>query len=105
MSRSARAGGERTAFVLAEDDGLRGRQSLSPRRLSGDLPNHAARNGDGILSVMLTLPPIPGARAPDPDLYRDIVARWYIRNGKAFAYNGWAQRIEYQPTPLEWMDC
>ncbi len=94
-----------SAYGRMKACGMQIAQSSFAKFSPGDLPNLAVRNGDGILNVMLILPPIPGATAPDPGLYRDIVARWYVRNGKAFAYNGWAQRIEYQPTPLEWMNC
>jgi len=71
----------------------------------GNVPGHAIRNADGILSVGLMLPPIPGTTAPDADPLRDVVARWYVRNGKAYPQNGWARRIQYQPTPLEWINC
>lgn len=70
-------------------------------------PGQAIKPGDGALMVVLTLPSIPGtetATAGD-DRYRTVVARWYVWKGKTWAQNGWAQRIEYQPRPLEWMNC
>lgn len=94
-----------SAYGRMKACGIQIEQSSFAKFTPRDFPRHAVRNGDGILNVMLALPPILGAMATDPDLYRDIVARWYIWNGKTFAYNGWAQRIQYQPTPLEWMDC
>ena len=69
------------------------------------IPQKALRKGDAVLEVKLTLSPILNLTSPDPALYRDVVARWYIRSGKAYAQNGWAQRIQYQPTPLDWMNC
>ncbi|HEY2011644.1 MAG TPA: hypothetical protein VGH23_21820 [Rhizomicrobium sp.] len=94
-----------SAYGRMKACGIRIEQSSFAQFAPRNSPGHAVGNGDGILNVMLTLPPIHGATAPDPDLYRDVVARWYIWNGKAFPRNGWAQRIQYQPPPLEWMNC
>jgi hypothetical protein len=96
-----------SAYGRMKACGIQIEQSSFAKFTPRDFSSRAVRNGDGILNVMLALPPLPGATAPDPDPdpYRDVVARWYIWNGKAFPRNGWAQRIQYQPTPLEWMGC
>jgi len=96
-----------SAYGRIEACGIKIERSSFSQFTSEVFPGQAIKPGDGMLVAALTLPSIPGtevATAGD-DLYRTVVARWYIWKGKVWARNGWAQRIQYQPRPLEWMNC
>lgn len=67
--------------------------------LPRDLPSQGARAGDQMVDVLFVLPKPSGGSEPD------IVARWVIHNGKATPQSGWAEKIQRQPAPLDWMPC
>jgi hypothetical protein len=61
--------------------------------------------GDTILQIVIDVPPL---RGDSPALYRDLTARWIIRNGKATPASGWADQLQNKKPPigsLAWMNC
>jgi hypothetical protein len=96
-----------SAYRRIEACGIKIERSSFSQFTSEAFSGQVIKPGDGMLMAVLTLPSIPGTEAATAgdDLYRTVVARWYVWKGKVWARNGWAQRIQYQPRPLEWMNC
>jgi hypothetical protein len=96
-----------SAYGRIEACGIKIERSNFRQFTAEAMPGQTIKPGDGMLVAVLTLPSLPGAEAATAgdDVYRTAVARWYVWKGKVWARNGWAQRIQYQPRPLEWMNC
>jgi hypothetical protein len=70
-----------------------------------DQPQIGARAGDEVIQVVMDVPPM---RGDEPSLYRDLTARWIIRDGKARPDTGWADQLQNKPAPFgspTWMNC
>jgi hypothetical protein len=96
-----------SAYGRIQACGIKIEQSSFTQFAPEAFPGQAIKPGDGVLVVMLMLPSIPGTETAQvgDDPYRNVLARWYRWKGKVWAQNGWAQRIQFQPRPLEWMNC
>jgi len=70
-----------------------------------DVPEQAIKKDDRMLEVFFTLPRPPGLESDNPDKYRDILARWYVRGGRPIPESGWAENLQNKRAPLDWMQC
>lgn len=70
-----------------------------------DIPDKQIRAGDTVLQIIIDVPPLPG---DTQGLYKDLTARWTIRNGKAYPDKGWAEQLQNKSRPIgssAWMNC
>jgi hypothetical protein len=83
------------------------RQSWFVGKADRDVPTVGIKAGDLLIDVTFDLPHLPGAGTGEADqiTYKGMIARWQVRRGQPLPRNGWAEQIQFRPTPLDWMRC
>ena len=95
-----------TVLARINDCGIKVQRTVSWTSVaSHPISQLGAQIGDQIVEIIMNVPPMHG---DNPDIYRDLTARWIIRNSKALPNNEWAEQLQNKPAPIGsavWMNC